>query len=173
MKYIHNSDRILEQLIEVAGTLNAAVDAHLTAQGLTPTRAEIVWRIGQRGPLTQRQLSEALGCSPRNVTGLVDALERSGLVARTPHPSDRRAILVTLTERGAAAQREWSAGYRRLAAHLLTGMDAAEVDTLSHALDHLLERLRDPGLAQATWSEPAGASKPRVEPAPSQRDPTD
>ena len=157
MKQIHNRDRILEQLIEVAGTLNAAVDAHLTAQGLTPTRAEIIWRIGQRGPLTQRQLSDALGCSPRNVTGLVDALERSGLVTRTPHPTDRRAVLVTLTEQGAVAQREWSAGYRTLATHLLNDMGTEDVDALSRALDHILERLRDPGLAQVTRSDRTGA----------------
>ena len=47
--------------------------------------------------MTQRELSRALRCTPRNVTGLLDALEDSGLVVRRPHPRDRRASLVNLT----------------------------------------------------------------------------
>jgi DNA-binding MarR family transcriptional regulator len=47
--------------------------------------------------MTQRQLSEALQCSPRNVTGLVDALGSDGLAERGAHPTDRRASLVALT----------------------------------------------------------------------------
>jgi DNA-binding MarR family transcriptional regulator len=49
-----------------------------------------------------RELAEALRVSPRNVTGLLDGLEATGFVARTMHPSDRRATLVTLTEHGKA-----------------------------------------------------------------------
>jgi DNA-binding MarR family transcriptional regulator len=37
------------------------------------------------------------GVSPRNITGLVDALEKTGHVRRAPHPTDRRAVLVELT----------------------------------------------------------------------------
>ncbi len=40
---------------------------------------------------------------PRNVTVLLDALEATGFAARHPHPSDRRATLIQLTEKGAAA----------------------------------------------------------------------
>lgn len=46
------------------------------------------------------QLSDELGTSPRNITALVDGLEAEGLVARRPHPSDRRATLIELTEAG-------------------------------------------------------------------------
>lgn len=37
---------------------------------------------------------------PRNVTGLLDALTDKGYVARQPHPTDRRATLVSLTDHG-------------------------------------------------------------------------
>jgi DNA-binding MarR family transcriptional regulator len=39
----------------------------------------------------------------RNVTGLVDALQADGFVMRSPHPTDQRTTLVTLTEQGGAA----------------------------------------------------------------------
>ncbi|MEN3610618.1 MarR family transcriptional regulator [Plantactinospora sp. ZYX-F-223] len=44
------------------------------------------------------ELSQALKCTPRNVTGLVDALEAAGFVARSAHPTDRRATVVSLTQ---------------------------------------------------------------------------
>ena len=149
MKSIHDFS-LVDRLFELAGTLTDAMDKRLVAEGLTPTRAEIIWRIGQQGPLTQRQLSDALQCSPRNVTGLVDALEAAGLAARTPHPSDRRATLVTLTDRGAAIERAWRAGYRRLGEYLFADLDDGDIAAFSRTLEHILERLRSPESAQVT-----------------------
>lgn len=95
------------------------------------------------GPVTQRELSQALRCTPRNVTGLVDALESAGLVARDPHPTDRRATLVTLTVRGRRTASEWQAGYQELADRMFAGLDANEVAGFVSTLDRVVERLRD------------------------------
>ncbi|WP_230396095.1 MarR family winged helix-turn-helix transcriptional regulator, partial [Streptomyces blattellae] len=46
------------------------------------------------------ELGESLGMSPRNMTVLVDGLEREGLVSRVTHPHDRRIKLVELTQAG-------------------------------------------------------------------------
>ncbi|HSK91927.1 MAG TPA: MarR family transcriptional regulator [Euzebyales bacterium] len=143
-KLHHSADAALERLFEVAGVLADAMRLGLNGSTLTPARAEIVWRIGQQGPMTQRQLSTALRCTPRNVTGLVDALEDLGLVTRQPHPTDRRATLVTLTDRGGETARDWQVGYRQLASHLFGDMDADELTGVVTLLDHVLERLRGP-----------------------------
>jgi hypothetical protein len=50
--------------------------------------------------------------SPRNVTGLVDGLAESGFVTREPHPTDRRATLVALTERARASKAQMDQGAR-------------------------------------------------------------
>jgi DNA-binding MarR family transcriptional regulator len=47
-----------------------------------------------------KDLAEALACTRATVTGIVDTLERKSLVARKPHPSDRRSTLVKLTGDG-------------------------------------------------------------------------
>jgi len=120
---------------------------------LSTARAEIVWRIGRHGPMTQRQLSEALRCTPRNVTGLVDALEDLGLVARAPHPNDRRATLVTLTDPGVSAVRQWSAGYQQLGEHLFGAFDARALADLVATLDHVVQQLAD---ATAGDADPPG-----------------
>lgn len=149
MKQLHYStDDALERLFEVAGVLMDSVNEGLSELKLTPARAEVVWRIGRHGPLTQRQLSDALRCTPRNVTGLVDALEDMGLVSRQPHPTDRRATLVTLTEHGGEAARQWRAGHGHLGGRLFGDMDAAELSAFVDTLDRIVERLRDPAATE-------------------------
>ena len=49
--------------------------------------------------------SRTLKCTPRNVTGLVDALARAGFVERTAQPSDRRAVVVRLSASGQSLNR--------------------------------------------------------------------
>jgi DNA-binding MarR family transcriptional regulator len=109
------NDAALNGLLELSVLLGDDMNAHLAREGLTVARAHLLWELRRSGPVTQRALSEAMQVSPRNVTGLVDALVIGGFVTREAHPTDRRAILVTFTERGRRAadtmarqQREWA-----------------------------------------------------------------
>jgi DNA-binding MarR family transcriptional regulator len=47
-----------------------------------------------------KDLAEALACTRATITGIVDTLEKKALVVRSPHPEDRRSMLVMLTEGG-------------------------------------------------------------------------
>jgi DNA-binding MarR family transcriptional regulator len=55
--------------------------------------------------------------TPRAVTGLVDALVADGLVTREPHPTDRRATLVTLTSRCERLVAQLKRDQKRLSEH--------------------------------------------------------
>lgn len=50
--------------------------------------------------LTMVELAERLSVTKRNVTTLIDGLEKDGLAKRSPHPTDRRSKRIQLTERG-------------------------------------------------------------------------
>jgi DNA-binding MarR family transcriptional regulator len=136
----------LARMFELGVRLTEAMDQGLGEQGLTRSRAEVIWRLQHLGPVSQRALSEALRCTPRNVTGLVDALEVTGHVARRPHPTDRRATLVTLTERGRATAVAWQCAHQELAARALAGLGQAQIADLIEALDHVLGNLQAAGL---------------------------
>lgn len=143
MKQLHNlQGAALERLFEVTGVLTDSMGQALNHLNLSTARAEIVWRLGRQGPMTQRELSEALRCTPRNVTGLVDALQDLGLVTREPHPNDRRATLVTLTDQGTTAAQQWYAGYQQLSQHLFGDLDTTELTDVVATLDRILHRLR-------------------------------
>jgi DNA-binding MarR family transcriptional regulator len=132
------------RLFAVGAVLGPAMAQGLVEQGMTTARAEVVWRLHHIGPMNQRRLSQALRCTPRNVTGLVDALEETGFVERRPHPNDRRATLVTLTKEGEDAAQKWTEESQKLAARLLADFDPNQLTQLTATLDLVLERLGVP-----------------------------
>ena len=150
MKRLHNepdtlssgADSTFERLFEVAVLLAEGMDRGLVARGLTRARAELIWLLrGQRG-MTQRQLSEALRCTPRNVTGLVDGLEQVGLVKREQHATDRRATVVTLTPNGRRTVARMNAEYARAGSEVFADLTEGELSAFSIALKKILTRLR-------------------------------
>lgn len=144
----------LERLFDLAVVLGDLMNRRLQQLGLTPARAEVLWLLNRVGPLTQRQLSQTLKCTPRNVTGLVDALQTAGFVARKPHPTDRRATLVTLTRHGQAVASGWSAEHRQGAGQLFGDISAADLATFVTVLDKVLARLRDQTTATPHTNQP-------------------
>jgi DNA-binding MarR family transcriptional regulator len=97
---------------------------------------------GRRGPghLGRRHgvdLLSELDAAARNVTGLVDALQRDGLVERLPHPNDWRAVLVRLTPAGERVSGELLAEQRAALAELLAELPEADQRSLLQALESL------------------------------------
>src|SRR5688572_3678070 len=83
------------------------VDTHLAQHDISQGRFGVMmalWgncqREGKAAPLTPAELADRTGVTRATITGLIDTLERSGLVARTPHTDDRRMMSVGLTKRG-------------------------------------------------------------------------
>jgi len=112
------------------------------ALGLTPARTHLLWELGQRGPVPQRVLAEALKVTARAVTGLVDALVAQGLVTREAHPTDRRATLVTLTPRGDTLVAQLKHDHKKLAQALFASMSSAEFESFAQGLAGVIDRLR-------------------------------
>lgn len=94
-------------------------------------------RSGDAQRLSPRELSQAALLSSAGMTAQLDQLEERGLVRRSPHPEDRRAIYVTLTRPGQKlvdqAIETYNVGHKRM----LTALSSSE----RHALDALLRKL--------------------------------
>jgi DNA-binding MarR family transcriptional regulator len=67
---------------------------------LSSGRMGVMFRLMRCGDTPLGELAEALDSTPRNITGLVDHLERDGLVERVPDPEDRRSVRARLTAKG-------------------------------------------------------------------------
>lgn len=102
----------------------------------------MVWLLHYDGPTTQRALADVIGVSARNITTLVDALVRTGFVTREPHPTDRRAALVTLTARGAKTAEALARDHRELARALFAHMPPERFDCFVEGLAEVIATLR-------------------------------
>ncbi|HEX7188261.1 MAG TPA: MarR family transcriptional regulator [Actinomycetes bacterium] len=134
-------EHALDQVLELTLLLTDDMNRSFERDGLTPARAHLLWVL-RGGPSTQRALADALRVSPRNITGLVDGLEASGLVVRRPHPTDRRATLVGFTDDGARLAAEMARGQVELATGLFGPLTEAEVGQLSTLLGGVIDRLK-------------------------------
>lgn len=114
---------------------------------LTGPQWRVLRKLGEAGleGLTAGQMCGHLGVTGGNMTGIMDKLEEAGLVQRLPHPSDRRALLLQLTEQGEALYHEIKPAYEARVAEVLSLLS----DDEKLMMLELLERL-----GQMTGSEP-------------------
>jgi DNA-binding MarR family transcriptional regulator len=132
---------VFDRLLEIALLIQEDLTDSFAGTGLTTARTHLLWVLHHAGPSNQQTLATALSVSPRNVTGLVDALEAGGYVARRPHPTDRRATLVTLTELGTEIMAGMVRDRQALAASLVDGFDADRLNRLDSDLAVLAAQL--------------------------------
>ena len=94
------ADSLGEAFGAVARRLRAASMAAFAAYDVTPSQVRAIRVLASHGGVRSKELADHLRIAPRSATEVVDALEAKGLVARSPDPGDRRAVVVALTDRG-------------------------------------------------------------------------
>ena len=102
------ADSLGEAFGAVARRLRMASMAALARYDVTPSQVRAIRVLATHGSggVRSKELAEHLRIAPRSTTEVVDALEEKGLVTRSPDPGDRRATLVSLSERGRALAEE-------------------------------------------------------------------
>jgi DNA-binding MarR family transcriptional regulator len=90
----------------VARRLRAAAMTAFAEYDVTPSQVRAIRVLDTHGGVRSKELAEHLKIAPRSATEVVDALEVKGLVRRSPDPDDRRAVVVSLTDRGRALSEE-------------------------------------------------------------------
>jgi DNA-binding MarR family transcriptional regulator len=140
---IERWEATLDQVLLLTALLSRDSADSLAREGLTESRAHLVWQLAQRGPCTQATLAADLRVTPRTITALVDALVETGFVTREPHPTDRRATLVTFTERGRATAQSLVDSHRRLARQLFAGLPDDAFEGFDAGLRHVITQFRE------------------------------
>jgi DNA-binding MarR family transcriptional regulator len=88
-------------LLSQVGALTAARFAEgLEPLGLKPAHAGILRALAEADGLSQQALGEKLGAFPSRLVGLLDEMERRGLVERRDNPADRRSYSLYVTKAG-------------------------------------------------------------------------
>src|SRR5438128_4257762 len=110
--------------------------------GLTQGRLGVLFRLYRCGDTPLGDLALSLDYTPRNITGLVDHLERDGLVERVPDPDDRRSVRARLTVAGRTQINGlWQEGLEQQSA-LAGGLTKDDLAQLRHLSLLLVENAR-------------------------------
>lgn len=94
-------------------------------------------------PLPPNEIADRLIVSRATVTGLLDSLERQSYIRRLPHPSDRRMILVEITEKGRQVANEFRPIVHQHQKQWLEVLNETQQQQLIVALHRLQESLQE------------------------------
>ena len=133
---------ILNETIHAVGVRHKALAiAALAPFGIHPGHKLLLFELDEGGPCTQAQLAAATGFEPPTITLSVRQLEGAGLVGRRPAPTDRRATMVELSEKGRALIPELKVVWRELAVRSVAGLTSTPFDHLVDVLSDLVASL--------------------------------
>jgi DNA-binding MarR family transcriptional regulator len=71
---------------------------------LTNVQAMLLLMLRNNEPRPMNSFCGALGCDPSNITGIVDGLQKKGLITRSENPQDRRVKVVRIEPQGTAVR---------------------------------------------------------------------
>ncbi|MFD6551033.1 MarR family winged helix-turn-helix transcriptional regulator [Streptomyces sp. NPDC058398] len=94
-----DTDQLMELLSVSLGAYYGDFTVAAASENLTASQGKTL-NVLRRGPAAMRALATILTCDASNMTGIIDRLEKRGLVQREPSPTDRRVKNVVLTAEG-------------------------------------------------------------------------
>ncbi|MEY4345368.1 MAG: hypothetical protein RL032_1200 [Pseudomonadota bacterium] len=102
----------------------------LAVYDLRPVDFSVLSLVTHNPGITSRQLCSALGILAPNMVGMLNALEKRGLITRLPHPHDGRAVGLHLTQAGQTMMRAAEKTAAQLEVDSTPKLTAAERKTL-------------------------------------------
>ena len=129
--------------LRIAGkTLRMMQERWAEKHDLSEGRLGVMFRLFRVGDCHLGDLADELDSTPRNITGLVDHLERDGLVERVPDPQDRRSVRARLTPAGRERiESIWKEGLEHQF-EVVQGMSKDDLAQLRHLCLQLVENAR-------------------------------
>ena len=139
----HESLRLWLRLLTCTHLIEIRVRKALAANfQITLPRFDLMAQL-ERAPqgLKMGELSRRMLVTGGNVTGIVDQLERAGLIARTEDPADRRAYRVKLTKEGRRLFAQMAAEHEAWIVELFAAIPKREQRLLTESLSRLRAQL--------------------------------
>jgi DNA-binding MarR family transcriptional regulator len=107
---------------------------------------EVLGKFGTQDGVRLSDLGHCAGLEPSSMTGLIDRMERDGLVRRTSDPSDRRALKITLTEKALGLREKLTGALNGMLDETFAGIDPGQLDTFKDILRQVLINLNKGGM---------------------------
>jgi MarR family 2-MHQ and catechol resistance regulon transcriptional repressor len=120
------------KLMRASESVTARIHRNLSAIGLTISQLGVLDALYHLGPLSQTEIGKKILKSSGNITMVIDNLEKRGLVRRERRKSDRRYIIVRLTDEGHGLISDIFPPHAAVIAEEMSSLTAAEQAQLGH-----------------------------------------
>jgi MarR family transcriptional regulator, transcriptional regulator for hemolysin len=125
---------VLFELSDVARSMRTYIDQCAGEHGMTRAQWGALVRLERQEGMTQAELADSLEIQPISLVRLIDRLCQHGLVERRPHPRDRRANRLYLTEKGHTTLAQLTPLGKEIAGDILAALSDPEVAELLRKL---------------------------------------
>ena len=134
---------LADKFFAASHLLRRAVNGRFLVSDLTLARLKVLSVLSLNDALRMGELSQWVDVAPRTMTSTVEALERDGLVTRTPDPIDGRATIVSITDAGLNRCKEGRRVHAGVVADVFEVLDDDQKIVLGQALDCLILAARE------------------------------
>ncbi len=133
------TDSMAHQVFHTMRAMGREFGRHAQSAGINRSWGMLLGQLAHNpSGMTATALRQALGVTAASISKTLADMERGGLVTRTPHPQDARALLVHLTAAGRELLDEFPKILAAIEERAFAGFSAAERDSLQA----MLERIR-------------------------------
>ena len=103
---MHQLEKLNQALTEFYDKMSSWEQSVVRETGYSLAQIHTIEVLGNHGALRMKELAQKLGITTGTLTVQIEKLVNANLIDRCPHPKDRRAIVVTLTEKGQQIHRQ-------------------------------------------------------------------
>jgi MarR family transcriptional regulator, 2-MHQ and catechol-resistance regulon repressor len=112
-------------------------DAHVRQLGLTSSQFDVICTLGNTDGMTFNQLARKTLTTKGELTGIIDRLEKKGLVRREVPPNDRRSFLAILTPEGQQMFQEVFPAHTQYLKECFATLEVHELEEIRLAIDKI------------------------------------
>jgi DNA-binding MarR family transcriptional regulator len=135
-------DRLIYLMARAGHRLKEYVRVRMIDEGvkLSQTQGGILMLLDDEGDKSMTEISNAFDVDNSAITGSVDRLERAGFIERSPHPSDRRVNLISITKAGKTAVKRSRKVVMEVNDEIKEGFTAEEIDAFKRVLASFFDK---------------------------------
>jgi DNA-binding MarR family transcriptional regulator len=133
---------LISRIKQVGGRLFDRMLAEADIDAFNGAQGRILYVLWQGDGLTISQLSGQTSLANTTLTSMLDRMEQSELIVREPSPSDRRALLIRLTDRARALRDDYDRISQRMNELYYLGFTNEEICQFESYLQRILDNLQ-------------------------------
>lgn len=133
---------LISRIKQVGGRLFDRMLAEADVDAFNGAQGRILYVLWQGDGLTISQISAQTSLANTTLTSMLDRMEQSGLILRTPSPTDRRALFIRLTDKARALKADYDRISEQMNDLYYLGFTSEEIRQFEGYLQRVLDNLQ-------------------------------